>query len=73
MYLKRIKELREDNDKYQKEVANAIKVTQQQYSEYELGKRQIQIDKLVELAKFYNVSTDYILELTDETKPYARK
>lgn len=65
MYLKRIKELREDNDFLQKQVAAAINSTQQQYSEYEKGKRLIQIDKLIKLADFYNVSIDYILERTD--------
>lgn len=70
MLFKRIKELREDRDFFQKEIAEAINCTQQQYSEYETGKRLIQVDRLIELAKFYRVSTDYILGLTDEIKPY---
>lgn len=73
MYFKRIRELREDNDKGQKEIAIILKMKQPQYQRYETGKRDIPLDCLIELAKFYNVSTDYILELTDEPKPYKRK
>ena len=73
MYLKRVKELREDNDLYQKQIAGILKMKQQQYARYEIGKRDIPLDCLIELAKFYNVSTDYILELTDDPKPYKRK
>lgn len=70
MYLKRLKELREDNDKYQKDIANILKISQQYYSEYEKGKRPIPVDYVIILAKYYKVSTDYILELTDNPKPY---
>lgn len=70
---KRIKELREDNDKLQKEISKELQITQQQYSLYEKGIRLLPIDMLKKLAKFYNVSTDYILELTDDPKPYKRK
>lgn len=73
MLFKRIRELREDRDFLQKDIAKALKCTQQQYSEWENGKRLIQIDKIIQLAIFYNVSTDYILELTDNQKPYERK
>lgn len=68
MYLKRIKELREDHDYLQKDIAKQLNCTQQQYSEYESGKRMIQIDRLILLAKFYNVSTDYILELSNKKR-----
>lgn len=72
MLFKRIRELREDRDYYQKELAEILKCTQQQYSEYEKGKRLIQVDRLILLAKFYNVSVDYILELTDNPRPYKK-
>lgn len=70
---KRIKELREDNDKKQIEIANILKISQQYYSEYENGNRPIPTEKLKILAKFYNVSVDYILELTNVAKPYPRE
>ena len=73
MYLKRLKDLREDMDAKQITIAELLKITRQQYSLYELGKRDIPAEYLRTLAKFYNTSTDYILELTDEIKPYKRK
>ena len=73
MYLKRLKDLREDRDLKQVNIAETLKITRQQYSLYELGKRDIPAEYLKVLAKFYNTSTDYILELTDEIKPYKRK
>ncbi len=73
MYLKRLKDLREDRDLKQVNIAEILKITRQQYSLYELGKRDIPAEYLRVLAKFYNTSTDYILELTDEIKPYKRK
>ena len=69
----RIKELREDNDIKQSEIANILGIQQNSYSQIENEKNTIQIDHLVKLASFYNTSTDYILGLTDETKPYPRK
>ena len=73
MYLKRLKDLREDKDLKQVNIAEILKITRQQYSLYELGKRDIPAEYIRVLAKFYNTSTDYILELTDEIKPYKRK
>ena len=73
MYLKRLKDLREDRDLKQVNIAEILKITRQQYSLYELGKRDIPAEYIKILAKFYNTSTDYILELTDEIKPYKRK
>ena len=73
MYLKRLKDLREDRDLKQINIAEILKITRQQYSLYELGKRDIPAEYIKILAKFYNTSTDYILELTDEIKPYKRK
>lgn len=73
MYLKRLKDLREDNDAKQSTIAEVLKITRQQYSLYELGKRDIPAEYIIILAKYYNTSTDYILEMTDETKPYKTK
>ena len=65
MKFKRIKDLREDNDKYQKEIAKLFGISQQYYSEYENGKRTIPIQYLIILAKYYNTSIDYIVGLSD--------
>ena len=59
----RIKELREENGLTQQTVAEFLNVKQNTYSQYENGKRQLSIDLLIKLAKFYKVTTDYILEL----------
>lgn len=64
----RIKDLREDNDLLQKDMAQIIKTTQQQYSKIELGKSDIDGQKLILLAKYFNVSADYILGLTNEPR-----
>ena len=64
----KIKDLREDKDLSQAEIAKVIKTTQQQYSKIETGKADISGEKLILLAKFYNVSVDYILGLIDEPK-----
>lgn len=69
IYGKRIKDLREDNDIKQKEIAQYLKITQQQYSLYENDIRTIPVDLLVRLAKYYNVSMDYLTELTDNPRP----
>lgn len=72
MNLRRLKDTREDKDLLQKQVAIILKITRQQYGLYESGERKIPVDKLVELAEFYNTSTDYLLGLTNETKPYPK-
>lgn len=69
----RIRNLREDKDLYQKDVAKMLGISQQYYSEYESGNRAIPVFHLMKLAEFYNVSIDYIVGLTDNTKPYSRK
>ena len=69
----RIRDLREDNDLTQKEIAEYLHIKQNTYSQYENGQRQIPLDSLIALAKFYKTSTDYILGLTDNPKPYADK
>ena len=68
MYFKRIKDLRIDHDLYQKQIANLLKITRQQYGLYESGKRDIPIDLLIKLADFYSVSIDYMLERTKNKK-----
>ncbi|MBE6664101.1 MAG: helix-turn-helix transcriptional regulator [Ruminococcaceae bacterium] len=66
----RIKDLREDNDLPQRELADYLHIKQNTYSQYENGQRQLPIEVLIALAKYYKTSTDYILGLTDEKKPY---
>lgn len=71
--MNRLKDLREDNDLLQKDIAKEFGLTQTNYSKYELGKINIPIDLLKKFALFYNTSTDYILGLTNEKKPYNRQ
>jgi len=61
----RIRDLREDNDLTQKQVAKILNCSQQVYSNYELGQRDIPTDILIKLALHYNVSIDYILGISD--------
>ena len=68
----RIREIREDKDLTQSDIAKILNVSQVAYSFYEIGKRQLPIELLIKLAKYYNTSTDYLLELTDERKPYPK-
>ena len=63
-YMK-IKELREENGFTQNQIAKYLNIKQNTYSQYENEKRQLPIDVLIKLAKYYKVSTDYILELED--------
>ena len=67
-----LREIREDRDLLQKDVARELGIKQQQYSEYEIGKRLIPIDKLANLAIFYNTSVDYLIGMTDERKAYPK-
>ena len=60
----RIKELRIDNDKTQKEIAEYLNIAQRTYSGYENGSRNIPVQVIVALAKYYNTTTDYLLNLT---------
>ena len=70
---KRLKDLREDNDLTQKYVASILKISQQYYSEYEMGKRPIPVSHLISLSKLYNTSIDYLVGLTDIKQAYATK
>ncbi len=62
---RRIRDLREDADLTQKQMADALHCSQQVYSNYELGQRDIPTAILIALAKYHNTTTDYILGLTD--------
>lgn len=71
MYLRRLKDLREDRDLKQFVVADLLKITRQQYSLYETGKRDIPVDLLIILAKFYKTSIDYIVGDTNNPTRYS--
>ena len=70
--IQRLKEIREDKDLKQSDVANALGIKQQQYSEYEIGKRLIPINYLYDLAIFYDTSIDYLVVKTDVRIPYPK-
>lgn len=67
-HYKRVRDLREDNDLTQRAVAAELGITVQQYSLYERGEREIPFHHAITLAKFYNVSLDYIAGLTNKKK-----
>lgn len=69
----RIRNLREDNDLSQKQMANLLNVGQTTYSDYELGKINIPIQILKKLSLHFNTSIDYLLDMTDVKTPYKRK
>ena len=73
MNIKRLKEIRERKGLFQKDIAKLLNTNQQVYSEYELGVRLIPLDKIDKLASFYDVSVDYLINRTDEKKPYPNK
>lgn len=72
-YTKRIRDLREDLDIKQEQIAKALHTTQSYYSKYELGKRPLPIEHLITLCKLYDVSADYLLGFTNEKKPLPKK
>ena len=72
IFVLRLKDLREDKDLKQEDIANLLNISQTNYSKYELGKVNIPINSLKVLASFFNTSVDYILGLTNETKPYPK-
>ena len=61
----RLRDLREDHDKKQEEIADVLKITRQQYQLYESGKREMPMHLFVILAKYYNVSLDYLAGLIE--------
>lgn len=68
MYLRRLRDLREDHDLSQEQIAELLGIQQTVYSRYERGVQTIPLQHLVTLAKYYTVSTDYMLGLTDNPK-----
>ncbi len=68
----RLKDLREDRDLKQKDIAHMINISQTNYSKYELEKVNIPLDTLRKLAELFDTSIDYIVGLTDEQTPYPR-
>ncbi len=72
MNISRLKEIREDHDLYQKDIAKLLGVTQQQYNKYELGVNAIPLEKVYILANYYKTSIDYLVYRTDERKPYSK-
>lgn len=71
--MNRLKDLREDKDLKQVDVAKIINISQTNYSKYELEKINIPLDTLRKLSIYYETSIDYILCMTNEKKPYPRK
>lgn len=69
----RLKDMREDLDLTQRELAEYLCISQNTYSQYENGKRQLPIELLVQLASYFHTSTDYILERTDCKTPYPER
>ena len=68
----RLKDMREDKDLNQAEIAKLINVHQTTYSDYERGNLNVPVEVLIKLADFYGTSVDYILGVTDETAPYPK-
>ena len=72
MVCRRIRDLREDADLLQKDIADYLSCTQVCYSHYETGKRDIPTEVLIKLAAYYHTSIDYLLGVTDDPAPYPR-
>ena len=72
MYFQRLKDLREDKDLTQSDIAKILNIQQTVYSRYERGVQTIPLEYLLKLADFYNTSTDYILGRTNELTPYSK-
>lgn len=69
---RRLRDLREDADLLQKDVAAILNCSQVCYSNYEIGKRDIPTEVLIKLSEIYNTSIDYLLGITDERAPYPK-
>ena len=67
-YVKKIRDLREDHDKTQQKIANILGTSQNTYSRYERGEHELPLRHLIVLCRYYKVSADYILGLSDDTK-----
>ena len=70
--MNRLKEIREDRDLLQKDIAKILNISQRGYSHYEVGDTNIPLDILNFLADYYNTSVDYLIYRTDERKPYPK-
>lgn len=70
---KRLRDIREDKDLTQSDIAKVLNTSQGYYSKYELGKRELPIHHLKTLCKFYNITADYFLGFTKEPKPLPKK
>ena len=68
-----MRDLREDHDLLQEDIAKILTIKQSQYSRYELGKQMMGIDKYITLARFYNISLDYLTGLIDEPRPLDKR
>lgn len=73
IYAQRIRDLREDKDLNQSEIATILKTTQSYYAQYENGHRPLPIEHLITLCRFYNISPEYILGFTNIPKPLPKK
>ena len=72
-YIKRIRDLREDHDKTQQEIADMLGTSQTMYARYERGANELPLRHLVRLCRYYGVSADYILGLTDIPHPRVKR
>lgn len=71
-YIVRIRNLREDSDKKQREIAELLETSQTMYARYERGANEMPVRHLLKLAKYYNVSMDYLCGLTNRKYPYPK-
>ena len=72
-YAERIRALREDSDQTQSDIAALLQIGQRTYCDYELGKTRIPVDSLIILARYYNVSMDYICGISEIRNSFPRK
>lgn len=72
-YLERVRELREDRDLRQCDIARLLNIAQKTYSDYELGKTRIPLECVLKLARFYDVDANYICGISDERRPFPKR
>lgn len=72
IYAQRIRDLREDKDLYQADIAKILKTTQSYYAQYENGHRPLPIEHLITLCRYYNTSPEFILGFTNTPKPLPK-
>lgn len=70
MMFQRLRDMREDKDLTQAQMADFLKIHQTTYSDYEIGNLNVPVDVLIKLAKFYNTSIDFLVGITDNPTPY---